>query len=100
MLSPGGRHLLERLRFKLVRSAYERRDVWPDKDHALISLKNSTESWDPRMVRLFVVSIAISTYVPVPSTHALRPELWTPRTSWVKVRGYAVQGRHVVLHPR
>ncbi|KAL5488428.1 hypothetical protein ACEPAI_6546 [Sanghuangporus weigelae] len=56
MLSPGGREYLEELRYGLVRSAYERHDVWPDRKRALRYLKDRdrTKLWDPRMLQSFI----------------------------------------------
>jgi len=53
MLSPGGQDHVYLLRKSLVRSAYERRDVWPTREHALQSLKSKTR-WHPRVAELFV----------------------------------------------
>lgn len=59
MLSPGGREYLKTLRFELVRGAYERRDVWPNRKHALEALKQRgrTRMWDPRSLDVFIVSV-------------------------------------------
>ncbi|KAI5116764.1 hypothetical protein M0805_004981 [Coniferiporia weirii] len=56
MLSPGGPEHLQPLRVDLVRGAYERRDVWPSRQHALEALKQRgrTRMWDPRMLEVFV----------------------------------------------
>ena len=61
MLSPGGREPLKPLRFDLVRGAYERRDVWPNREDALDALKQRgrTRRWDPRSLNVFVVSYAV-----------------------------------------
>lgn len=60
MLSPGGPEYLYPLRTMLVKSAYERRDVWPSRENALQNLRNRhrTAKWDPRILELFVVSAA------------------------------------------
>jgi len=53
MLSPGGQEHVYSLRKILVRSAYERRDVWPSRESALRSLRSNTR-WHPRVAELFV----------------------------------------------
>lgn len=57
LLSPAGPHHLKRLRELLVKGAYERRDVWPDRQHAMAALKRRerTKKWDPRILDIFVV---------------------------------------------
>lgn len=60
MLSPDGRHHLERLRKVLVKSAKERRHVWPDRESARQYLEErmglpKRQKWDPRVIDLFVV---------------------------------------------
>lgn len=59
ILNPLGHHLLQWLREALVKSAYERRDVWPSRAHALANLKakQRTSKWHPRVTELFVVCI-------------------------------------------
>ena len=59
MLSPKGPEVLEKLRYDLVRRAYERRDVWPDRETALKAMKEHerTRSWDPRVLEIYVVSL-------------------------------------------
>lgn len=57
LLSPGGKEHVYSLRKRLVRSAYERRDVWPSREDAFQSLKMKT-SWHPRVIELFVVKIS------------------------------------------
>ncbi|KAJ7200976.1 Alpha/beta hydrolase fold-1 [Mycena rebaudengoi] len=56
LLSPAGPHHLKRLRELLVKGAYERRDVWPDRQHAMAALKRRerTKKWDPRILDIFV----------------------------------------------
>ncbi|KAK7053724.1 Abhydrolase domain-containing protein mpaH [Favolaschia claudopus] len=56
LLSPAGGHHLRRLREMLVKGAYERRDVWPDRKEALASLarRQRTKKWDPRVIDTFV----------------------------------------------
>ncbi|KAF4600442.1 hypothetical protein EYR38_005070 [Pleurotus pulmonarius] len=59
MLSPDGRHHLERLRKALVKSAKERRHVWPDRECARQYLQErmklpGRQIWDPRVIDLFV----------------------------------------------
>jgi len=53
MLSPGGQEHVRSLRKSLIKSAYERRDVWPSRENALQSLKSNTR-WHPRVQELFV----------------------------------------------
>ncbi|KAJ6546687.1 Alpha/beta hydrolase fold-1 [Mycena vulgaris] len=53
LLSPAGSHHLTPLRERLVKGAYERRDVWPDRAEAMVALKERTK-WDPRVLRIFV----------------------------------------------
>ncbi|KAF7300970.1 Abhydrolase domain-containing protein mpaH [Mycena indigotica] len=56
LISPaGGQHLIK-LRELLVKGAYERRDVWPDREKALAALKtrDRTKKWDPRILEIFV----------------------------------------------
>jgi hypothetical protein len=62
LLSPGGSHHLRRLREILVKGAYERRDVWPDREQAMVSLKrrDRTKIWDPRVLDNFVVCPTLS----------------------------------------
>jgi hypothetical protein len=57
MLSADGPELFAGLRSALVKSAYERRDVWSNREQALATLKerNRTSRWDPRVLDLFVV---------------------------------------------
>lgn len=59
LLSPAGSHHLRKLRELLVKGAYERRDVWPDRQHAMLTLKqrDRTKKWDPRFLEIFVVRI-------------------------------------------
>ena len=61
MLSPAGSSYLSDLRDTLVKTAYERRDVWPSRQKALEDLKTSrrTTTWHPRTVELFVVSSSL-----------------------------------------
>ena len=76
MLSPDGRERLRDLRVKLVRSAYERRDVWATREEAWEDLKRKVRvrgsgrglsgdvkgkgtrkaGWDERSLRVYVVS--------------------------------------------
>ncbi|KAF8230932.1 alpha/beta-hydrolase [Tricholoma matsutake] len=72
MISPAGPQHLKNLRSILVKGAYERRDVWPDRKLAMKTLKRRalTKKWDPRILDLFV-KYAIkphpsSTYVETP----------------------------------
>jgi hypothetical protein len=72
LLSPEGSHHLRRLREILVKGAYERRDVWADREQAMAALKRRerTKKWDPRILNLFVVSpstasLQVLTLVPV-----------------------------------
>jgi hypothetical protein len=61
MLSPGGSHHLNKLRTILIKGAYERRDVWPDRAAAMKGLKrrDRTKKWDPRILDIFVVSLFV-----------------------------------------
>ncbi|KAG6868097.1 hypothetical protein C0993_007631 [Termitomyces sp. T159_Od127] len=54
--SPAGPSHLNKLRSILVRGAHERRDVWPDRERAMIALRRRerTAKWDPRILDLFV----------------------------------------------
>ncbi|KAF8130051.1 Alpha/beta hydrolase fold-1 [Mycena galopus ATCC 62051] len=56
LLSPAGSQHLRRLRGMLVKGAYERRDVWPDRKEAMALLKRRDRSkkWDPRILDIFV----------------------------------------------
>ncbi|KAH8830962.1 Alpha/beta hydrolase family-domain-containing protein [Flagelloscypha sp. PMI_526] len=56
LLSPAGPEHLERLRYVLVKGAYERRDVWPDRTQAMHALRKRqrTSKWDPSTLVLFV----------------------------------------------
>lgn len=54
LFSPGGQEQVYSLRKRLIRSAYERRDVWHTREEALQHLKSGTR-WDPRVQELFVV---------------------------------------------
>ncbi|KAF7333043.1 Abhydrolase domain-containing protein mpaH [Mycena venus] len=56
LLSPAGSHHLRRLRELLVKGAYERRDVWPDRHQAMLLLqrRDRTKKWDPRILKIFV----------------------------------------------
>ncbi|KAE9401837.1 hypothetical protein BT96DRAFT_918587 [Gymnopus androsaceus JB14] len=56
MLSPGGSHHLNKLRSILIKGAYERRDVWPDRAMAMQTLKrrDRTKKWDPRILEIFI----------------------------------------------
>ncbi|KAK7056620.1 hypothetical protein VNI00_002337 [Paramarasmius palmivorus] len=58
MLSPAGPEHLKKLRLLLIKGAYERRDVWPDRDTAMLTLKkrDRTKKWDPRILDVFIVS--------------------------------------------
>ncbi|KAG6873602.1 hypothetical protein C0995_013975 [Termitomyces sp. Mi166 len=53
---PAGPTHLNKLRYILVRGAHERRDVWPDRERAMIALKRRerTAKWDRRILDLFV----------------------------------------------
>jgi alpha-beta hydrolase superfamily lysophospholipase len=53
LLSPGGMGNLHELKSKLIRGAYERRDVWASREDALRYLRPRT-SWDPRVLDLYV----------------------------------------------
>ncbi|KAJ7499893.1 Alpha/beta hydrolase fold-1 [Mycena latifolia] len=56
LLSPAGSHHLSKLRALLVKGAYERRDVWADREQAMAALKrrDRTKKWDPRILKIFV----------------------------------------------
>jgi len=56
MLSPAGPEYLYPLRNELIKSAYQRRDVWPSREYALQDLKSRprTAIWHPRILELFV----------------------------------------------
>ncbi|KIK55964.1 hypothetical protein GYMLUDRAFT_47432 [Collybiopsis luxurians FD-317 M1] len=56
MLSPAGSHHLNKLRSILIKGAYERRDVWPDRVTAMQTLKrrDRTKKWDPRILDIFI----------------------------------------------
>lgn len=56
MLSPNGAAPLVKLRKHLVRSASERRDVWPDKSYALrdLTIKARKSPWDQHALALYV----------------------------------------------
>ncbi|KAG0699761.1 Alpha/beta hydrolase family-domain-containing protein [Suillus ampliporus] len=55
MLSPTA-EAVEPLRRMLIKSAYERRDVWPSREYASQSLKSRKrcEHWDPRVLDLYI----------------------------------------------
>ncbi|KAJ6473131.1 hypothetical protein C8R45DRAFT_1163627, partial [Mycena sanguinolenta] len=56
LLSPAGSQHLRRLRDLLVKGAYERRDVWPNREEAmaLLSRRERSKKWDPRIREIFV----------------------------------------------
>lgn len=56
MLSPNGAPPLAKLRKKLIKSACERRDVWPNKSYALrdLTTKARKSPWDRRALALYV----------------------------------------------
>ncbi|KAJ3978669.1 hypothetical protein F5890DRAFT_1655088 [Lentinula detonsa] len=56
MLSPAGSHHLNKLRTILIKGAYERRDVWPDRVTAMKALRrrDRTKKWDPRILVVFI----------------------------------------------
>jgi len=56
MLSPAGSHHLNKLRSILIKGAYERRDVWPDRTMAMQALKRRerTKKWDARILDIFI----------------------------------------------
>ncbi|KNZ80814.1 hypothetical protein J132_04243 [Termitomyces sp. J132] len=56
LISPAGPTHLNKLRSILVHGAHERRDVWPDRERAMIALRRRerTAKWDPRILDLFV----------------------------------------------
>lgn len=58
MLSPAGPDYFNDLRKRLVKGAYERRDVWPTREEAKEALINRprTSKWHPRVLDLYVVS--------------------------------------------
>ncbi|KAF5343699.1 hypothetical protein D9757_013885 [Collybiopsis confluens] len=60
MLSPSGTHHLNKLRSLLIKGAYERRDVWPDRVTAMKGLKrrDRTKKWDPRILDIFIASFS------------------------------------------
>jgi hypothetical protein len=57
MLSPAGPEYFYDLRRILLKKAYERRDVWSDREQALVALKTRrrTARWHPRVLDLYVV---------------------------------------------
>jgi hypothetical protein len=59
LVSPAGAHHLKKLRTLLIKSACERRDVWPTRERAIQTLKTRprTGRWDERCMKLFVVVI-------------------------------------------
>ncbi|KIJ59413.1 hypothetical protein HYDPIDRAFT_190512 [Hydnomerulius pinastri MD-312] len=56
MLSPGGPETVQDLKLFLIKGAYERRDVWPSREHAseYLHSRKRTERWDPRVLGLYV----------------------------------------------
>lgn len=46
----------EKLRARLVRSAYKRKDVWDDRKQAAVYFRN-TARWHPRIIEIFTVSV-------------------------------------------
>lgn len=52
---------LPQLRVALVRSAYERRDVWPDLASArkYFLTQGRMQKWDPRVRALFIVRLSL-----------------------------------------
>ncbi|KII96155.1 hypothetical protein PLICRDRAFT_170729 [Plicaturopsis crispa FD-325 SS-3] len=62
MLSPAGAKPLHPLRMALLKTAYERRDVWPSREaaHKFFTSKDRAVAWHPKVVDLYV-------------RHALRP---------------------------
>ncbi|KAJ8076164.1 hypothetical protein PM082_022149 [Marasmius tenuissimus] len=56
MLSAAGPEHLKKLRVLLIKGAYERRDVWPDRATAMSALKKRgrTTRWDPRILDIFI----------------------------------------------
>jgi hypothetical protein len=59
MLSPDGPEYFEELRRILIKKAFERRDVWPDRELALAALKtrNRTSKWHPLVLDLYIVRL-------------------------------------------
>jgi hypothetical protein len=56
MLSPARPEYFYDLRRILLEKAYERRDVWLDREQALVALKTRrTARWHPRVLDLYVV---------------------------------------------
>lgn len=83
MLSPDGRHHLERLRKALVKSAKERRHVWPDREYARQYLEErmklpGRQIWDSRVIDLFVVRPLV--FRQQKRLKILRAEVW-PQTA-------------------
>lgn len=58
MLSPAGPEHLRKLRNLLIKGAYERRDVWPDRKSVMAALRKRerTKKWDTRVLKVFIVS--------------------------------------------
>lgn len=74
MVSPGGNQPLEALRARLVLSAKNRRDSWPSRDAARLSLpgkegigrkKSWRRVWDDRVVDVFIVGLISSREIPL-----------------------------------
>jgi hypothetical protein len=61
MLSPDGPEYFYDLRRTLLKKAYERRDVWADREHAKIALKTRrrTARWHPRVLDLYIVRLFV-----------------------------------------
>ncbi|KAF8838206.1 hypothetical protein BDN67DRAFT_109238 [Paxillus ammoniavirescens] len=53
LLSPGGLEIINDIKLNLIKSAYERRDVWASREDALQYLRSRTP-WDPRVLELYV----------------------------------------------
>ena len=58
MMSAGGPEPIHALRLRLIKDAYERRDVWSNREDAYRTLKarRRAEKWDSRVLELYVVS--------------------------------------------
>jgi hypothetical protein len=100
MISPAGPQHLKKLRSILVKGAYERRDVWPNLEQAMSSLKmrDRTKKWDPRILDLFVVR----TYLTSLRHIFLRKptEICHQTTSWLNFHRNAIRWRYPCLHSR
>lgn len=72
LLSPQGPTALDRLKTRLVKSAQQRRDIWPTRKHAssYFSSNRHLARWHPDVLNLYVVRVDVLIVSDGSSTHS------------------------------